>query len=142
MPRELKEVIEELKKEGIEAAKAEALAGELSCRVLDLDAVGREPADALVNTTSVGMTPHAEGIVVPPERLPAFDVVMDIVYAPLETRLLREARRAGCRCVDGLQMLLYQGAAQFKIWTGRQPPVAAMRRALEEALARQEGGCS
>jgi shikimate dehydrogenase len=62
---------------------------------------------------------------------------MDIVYAPLETRLLREAKAAGCQAVDGLAMLLYQGAAQFKIWTGEKPPQLIMRSALEEELRRR-----
>ena len=55
---------------------------------------------------------------------------MDIVYSPLETRLLREARTAGCQVVQGLDMLLYQGAAQFELWTGRPAPVEVMRQAL------------
>ncbi|WP_457573164.1 shikimate dehydrogenase [Desulfolithobacter sp.] len=91
-------------------------------------------ADALVNTTSVGMEPDVEGIPLDPGALGQFKVVMDIVYAPLETRLLREAAAAGCQTVDGLAMLLYQGAAQFRIWTGIQPPIDVMRRALEEEL--------
>jgi shikimate dehydrogenase len=55
---------------------------------------------------------------------------MDIVYSPLQTRLLKEARAAGCRTVNGLEMLLLQGVAQFEIWTGLRAPVAVMREAL------------
>jgi len=61
-------------------------------------------------------------------------VVMDIVYAPLTTRLLREAAACGCRTVDGLQMLLHQGAAQFSLWTGREAPHRVMRQALVNEL--------
>ena len=55
---------------------------------------------------------------------------MDIVYAPLQTRLLREAEEAGCRTVSGLEMLLYQGVAQFELWTGMAAPVEVMRASL------------
>ena len=58
---------------------------------------------------------------------------MDMVYAPRETRLLREARERGCTVIDGLEMLLAQAAAQFELWTGRGAPVAAMHEALLEA---------
>jgi shikimate dehydrogenase len=59
-----------------------------------------------------------------------FSVVMDIVYAPLETRLLKESNDAGCRAVNGLAMLLYQGVAQFELWTAQEAPVDIMRDAL------------
>lgn len=104
------------------AASGQALADWLGCVFVPLDQVASVAADVLINTTSVGMEPDNEGIVVPPSLLPGFSVVMDIVYAPLETRLLREARSAGCQTIDGLAMLLYQGAAQFKIWTGGGRP--------------------
>ncbi|MCI5194529.1 MAG: hypothetical protein D3915_15650 [Candidatus Electrothrix sp. AU1_5] len=80
------------------------------------------------------MEPDNEGIAVPPAILSGFSVVMDIVYAPLETRLLREAKAAGCQVIDGLAMLLYQGIAQFELWTGEEAPRAIMRSALEEEL--------
>jgi len=116
------------------AEKGEALAQWLGCSFLSMDAVNTFDADVLINTTSVGMEPDFDGIVVPPECLNQFSVVMDIVYAPLQTRLLREAALAGCATIDGLSMLLYQGAAQFKIWTGGTPPQLIMRSALEEEL--------
>ena len=93
------------------------------------------PADVLINTTSVGMEPDSNSIIIPPELLPRFSTVMDIVYAPLETRLLHEATLAGCNTIDGLSMLLYQGAAQFEIWTGKKPALETMRSALEQALS-------
>lgn len=91
-------------------------------------------ADVFINTTSAGMEPDVDGIIIPPEMLDRFTAVMDIVYAPLETRLLREARAVGCRTIDGLSMLLHQGAEQFRLWTGEAAPEAAMRSALEIAL--------
>lgn len=112
------------------AEKGRALARLLDCAWFPLDETGQQKADILINATSVGMTPNVSVIPVDPAVLPAFQVVMDAVYAPLQTRLLREAAAAGCRCVDGLQMLLYQGVAQFELWTGREAPLAVMRQAL------------
>ena len=110
--------------------RGRALAEALDCPWRPLDQTGLRPAEILVNATSVGMTPKAANSPVPRDALAAFAVVMDIVYSPLRTRLLRDAAAAGCRCVDGLQMLLYQGVAQCELWTGRTAPVAAMRAAL------------
>ena len=115
-------------------AKGRALAAQLRCPFVPADQLAGLRADALINTTSVGMAPHADALPIRPELLPRFAVVMDIVYAPLTTRLLREAAACGCRTVDGLQMLLHQGAAQFTLWTGREAPLNVMRQALENEL--------
>jgi shikimate dehydrogenase len=112
--------------------KGQTLARQLGCDFVELDELAGVRADALVNATSVGMVPAAERTPVPAELLGNYPVVMDIVYAPLNTRLLREARAAGCRVIDGLAMLLYQGAAQFELWTGRQAPLSVMRAVLTE----------
>jgi shikimate dehydrogenase len=61
---------------------------------------------------------------------------MDIVYAPLETRLLREAKNAGCETINGLLMLLYQGTAQFEAWTGQDAPIEVMHAALMQAITK------
>ncbi len=112
------------------------LAQWLGCAFCPAGDVGGIAGSALVNTTSVGMEPHIEVMPIDSASVGHFQVVMDIVYAPLKTRLLQEAEGAGCTTVDGLSMLLYQGAAQFKIWTGKQPPQEVMRAALLEELAR------
>lgn len=112
----------------------QALALWLGCEFLSLDSISGFSADVLINTTSVGMEPNIDDIIVPANVLSQFSVVMDIVYAPLQTKLLQEAKAAGCETIDGLAMLLYQGAAQFKIWTGGSPPQLIMRSALEEEL--------
>ncbi|MGR3494493.1 shikimate dehydrogenase [Citreimonas sp.] len=84
----------------------------------------------LVNTTSLGMTGKAE-MRVPLDGLHPACVVSDLVYAPLETRLLRIARERGCRTVDGLGMLLHQAVPGFERWFGRRPDVdAALREAV------------
>ncbi len=115
-------------------AKGERLAGRLDCRFYRPEELGRLKADALINATSVGMTPKPENTPVPKEFLHNFAAVMDIVYAPVATRLLREAAASGCRVVDGLAMLLYQGAAQFELWTGRPAPIGVMRDILAKRL--------
>jgi shikimate dehydrogenase len=65
---------------------------------------------------------------------------VDIVYRPRRTPLLAAARAAGAVTVDGLQMLLHQGALAFALWTGREAPLECMRRALLRAAARAELG--
>ncbi|MCI5188369.1 MAG: shikimate dehydrogenase [Candidatus Electrothrix sp. AS4_5] len=125
------------------AASGKALADWLGASFVPLAEaeVTSVSADVLINTTSVGMEPDNEGIAVPPAILSGFSVVMDIVYAPLETRLLREAKAAGCQTLDGLAMLLYQGIAQFELWTGEEAPRAIMRSALEKELVCRFSGC-
>jgi shikimate dehydrogenase len=115
--------------------RGRALADTLGCLWRPLKDTGSRPAEILINATSVGMAPKASDSPVRRDVLSSFTVVMDIVYSPLQTRLLREAAAAGCRCIDGLQMLLYQGAAQCELWTGRTAPVKAMRAALLQATA-------
>ncbi len=119
------------------AASGEALATWLNCEFIPLHEIAQQTGEVFINTTSVGMEPDVNVCIVPPEILPRFSVVMDIVYAPLETRLIREAKAAGCKTIDGLAMLLHQGAEQFRIWTGQTAPEAVMRTALLEELHRR-----
>ncbi|MGB9661554.1 MAG: shikimate dehydrogenase [Moorellaceae bacterium] len=92
--------------------------------------------DLIINTTSIGMSPHQEGVPLDPELLQPHHLVYDLVYNPLETRLLAAARRRGCRTVSGLSMLLYQGAEAFTLWTGREAPLEVMRETLSRFLMR------
>lgn len=112
----------------------QALAENLGCPWHPLADIVNLGADAVVNATSVGMGKMADMSLVPTAKIADFPVVMDIVYAPLETRLLREAKEAGCRTIDGLKMLLYQGAAQFELWTGEEAPLSVMGQELITAL--------
>ena len=118
----------------LDTAKALALSREFWVEVVAPDYLGEYAAGVLINATPVGMEPQSEAIPLDPELLSRYQVVMDIVYRPLETRLLREARSRGCRVIDGLQMLIHQGAAQFELWTGRPAPVEVMARAAYQAL--------
>ena len=87
-------------------------------------------SDMLINATSVGMSPNESESVVDPDWLKPSLCVMDIVYNPVETRLVRIARGAGAKVINGVEMLLYQGAASFEIWTQCKAPVDVMRKAL------------
>jgi shikimate dehydrogenase len=114
--------------------KGQALAKLLGCPWLPLAEAATFKADALVNATSIGMAPQQDMLPIAQEALANFQVIMDIVYAPLKTRLLQEAELAGCQTINGLAMLLYQGAAQFELWTGLQAPVEVMRQSLLSSL--------
>lgn len=116
------------------AQRGRALAQALGVEWLPLETLARHRTDILINTTSVGMHPDTAATPVPAGCLRPGMVVMDIVYNPLETRLLREARCAGCEVIDGVAMFVHQGARQLALWTGRQPPVAVMRRAVLACL--------
>jgi 3-dehydroquinate dehydratase/shikimate dehydrogenase len=95
--------------------------------------------DVLVHATPVGSLEAPDETLVPAAWHRPGSVVFDMVYAPLETRLLRDARAAGCVTIDGLEMLVAQAAPQFETWTGLEAPVEVMRRAAHGHLARQAG---
>ena len=82
----------------------------------------------LVNGTSVGMAPKTENTIITDTTMFHKDLfVFDVIYNPQETRLLREAKEAGCKTGNGMYMLLYQGAASFKLWTGEEMPVEIIK---------------
>ncbi|MEK7403754.1 MAG: shikimate dehydrogenase [Acidobacteriota bacterium] len=92
--------------------------------------------DALVHATPLGMFPQAEECFFP-GRIPA-EIVFDMVYNPLDTLLLRRAREQGKTVIRGLEMFNEQAARQFEIWTGDEPPRAAMEKAALEALSQSQ----
>ncbi|WDL96314.1 shikimate dehydrogenase [Alicyclobacillus sp. ALC3] len=127
-----------------DVGKAEAIARQFADRLTidihDWQARGEviSACDLAVNTTSLGMWPHEDGS--PVQDADCFktgQVVQDLVYAPLETHFLRLARSGGATPVDGLGMLVGQGAASFRLWTGLAAPQAVMRQAAEQALAQR-----
>jgi shikimate dehydrogenase len=118
----------------IDQGRAGALAGDMQVEAIPLNALEQCPAAILVNATPVGMTPDVEGIPINPDLLGRFRLVMDIVYRPLKTRLLREAEARGCATLDGLQMLIHQATAQFELWTGQPAPLKTMSRAAYAGL--------
>ncbi len=120
------------------AARAEALAEAAGATAVPVDAPPA-PYDCVVNCTSAGM--HGSGakdaLPCDPAAAAPATLVVDIVYAPEETPLLRAARAAGLPVLGGLPMLIHQGALAFELWTGRPAPLDVMREAARAALARE-----
>jgi shikimate dehydrogenase len=120
-------------------AKAVALAGETGAIGAGLDETARAADyDVIVNATPLGQHDAAARtepvIPVPVEALRAGQVVMDIVYKPVRTRLIEAARSRGATAIHGGRMLLHQAAAQFELYTGRPAPLEAMEAALHAAI--------
>jgi shikimate dehydrogenase len=115
------------------ARAAAALAGERG-RVGEQADVAS--ASIVVNATSVGM--GGEGLVVPADLLSPAQAVVDLVYHPVETPLLTAARARGARAIDGVGMLVHQGALAFRLWTGVEPPIEVMNGAARAALGERE----
>ena len=90
--------------------------------------------DILINTTPLGMKPNVDSIPVEKKYLNKGMIVMDIVYNPFKTRLLKVAQDLGCTTIDGASMFVFQGACQFELWTGKKAPVDFMRKTVLEAL--------
>ncbi|HEX6115838.1 MAG TPA: shikimate dehydrogenase [Solirubrobacterales bacterium] len=121
--------------------RAERLARDLGVRPVEPDT--SHPAteisryELIVNATSVGLEPPGrEGADLKALRLDADSLnerhlVVDLVYGSSDTELVRAARRGGANVVDGREVLVQQGAASLRIWTGREPPLEAMRRAIQ-----------
>ncbi|HVF29650.1 MAG TPA: shikimate dehydrogenase [Pyrinomonadaceae bacterium] len=121
-------------------AKASTFKDEFGISVLGLETenwkleTGRKP-DILVNATPTGTRgPNQDESIATADELRNVKLVYDLVYNPLETRLLQEAKRAGAKTLGGLDMLIAQGVKQFEIWTGREAPVNEMRSAIEKRL--------
>jgi len=129
--------------------RADALAGLLAAKAnLDVEVLpwpdGKEKtglaeamqsADLVVQATPVGMYPNdGSTIPLPYAMFRPGQVACDLVYNPVETLFLKGARQAGATAVDGLGMLLYQGALAFELWTGSAAPLEVMRKALLEAV--------
>ena len=95
-------------------------------------------ADILINATPVGMWPKVNESIVPKELIHSKLTVFDIVYNPIETRLIIEAKEVGCPIAYGHKMFLYQAAEQFELFTGHEPPLLEMEQALIKALEGEE----
>jgi shikimate dehydrogenase len=109
---------------------------------LEIEGVGLEAGDIrrgaggsvlCVHATSLGLSPD-DPLPMDPAALPAGCFLYDLVYGPRETALVHAARAAGYRAADGKEMLLRQAVAGYRIFTGKEPPVDAMRRGMEEGI--------
>ena len=117
--------------------RGHSLAAEMNCTFVEWQSWDRLEIELLVNATPVGMSDTRDQSLISAQQLKGGMVVLDMVYRPLETRLLIDSATAGSICVSGLEMLLHQGVAQFEIWTGEEAPVEVMRQALVESLANE-----
>ena len=93
-------------------------------------------ADIIINATSLGMSKGESELLspIPQELLYSSQVVFDLVYTPEQTPLLQMAESAGAQCIGGLAMLVFQGAASFRLWTDKNPPLEVMFRAAKKEL--------
>jgi shikimate dehydrogenase len=127
------------------AARFAAAMSEMTGQAIQVLALTKENMAAavdnstlLINTTSVGMYPHADSTLVDHRMIKPHLTVVDIVYNPLKTKLLAEAERAGARTISGIDMLIWQGALAFEIWTGKQAPINIMRKDAQRYLKSHE----
>jgi len=97
-------------------------------------AAAMETADLIINCTPVGMHPKVDASVVPADLFRTGQVVFDVVYTPLETKLLADARARGLKGISGVEMFINQAALQFEQFTGVEAPVEVMRRVVLEHL--------
>jgi shikimate dehydrogenase len=92
-------------------------------------------AHVLIHCTPIGMSPKVHETSVPATLLHTGLTVMDIVYNPRDTRLLKDAKVAGCRVIPGIEMFLHQASAQFELWTNQAAPTDVMRAVLESRFS-------
>jgi 3-dehydroquinate dehydratase/shikimate dehydrogenase len=116
--------------------RARALARAVGGEIIDRRKIARRSFDAIVNCTPVGMHPGG-GSPLESRELNC-RLVMDLIYRPLKTELLRRAERRGIETISGVDMFVAQGAAQWKLWMGQRAPERAMRRAVLAALQKEE----
>ncbi len=106
---------------------------QLALAINDWDALPQ--MQLIINATSVGMAPRVDESPLPTKFVLAkHAVVFDLVYNPPATKFLRDAKRDGARGIGGLEMLIYQGARAFELWTGERAPIRVMRAAATNAL--------
>jgi shikimate dehydrogenase len=114
--------------------KGENLAKVLGSNFYPLNKLKKLDCDILINTTSLGMKPDIEKTPVDKKNLNNDMVVMDIVYNPMKTQLLKDAEKIGCDTISGISMFVYQAAFQFELWTGIKAPIEVMKRAVLDGL--------
>jgi shikimate dehydrogenase len=128
--------IDDEERRGLASDLTKKMAGDVVNAFLDEQALKAALSEArvLIHCTPIGMSPKTGLTCVPPKLLHPGLTIMDIVYNPRETQLLADARAAGCRTISGLEMFLYQAAAQFEHWTDEPAPTQVMRTVLESRL--------
>lgn len=115
-------------------ATGERLAADLKSEFCPLSDCQPDRYEILINTTPVGMYPDNGATPLPKKTLSKEMVVMDIIYNPLKTRLLKKAEAQGCRTISGMTMFVFQAALQFELWTGVKAPLDVMQQSALAAL--------
>jgi 3-dehydroquinate dehydratase/shikimate dehydrogenase len=115
-------------------AQARQLAAEFGARAAPWSGRLQRRGEVVVNATSVGMHPAVDASPLPPESLAGCRLVFDLIYNPIETKLLGLARRAGVATLGGLEMFVRQAASQFALWTGVTPDLDTGRRIVRRCL--------
>lgn len=118
--------------------KAEAIAEEFEAELIGFREIKAAGFDIIVNATPVGTFPQIEQSLLTADQIKKGATVMDIITHPLETQLLREAKKAGAETVSGERMLLHQAAGQFEIWFDEPAPFKAMEEALYAELKKRK----
>jgi 3-dehydroquinate dehydratase/shikimate dehydrogenase len=116
--------------------KAERLAAEFSCDFAGLDELRNVEAELVINCTSIGIYPNVEQSPLPKECINKNMAVFDTVYNPAETLLLKQAKQAGAKTIDGLTMFINQALAQFKLFTGQAADIEIMKKTICNCLAK------
>ncbi len=98
--------------------RAEKLIGEFGGKVLDFDEVEPDEIDLIINTTPIGMSPNTNVSPLPKDFLRSYHIVFDIVYNPVDTKLLQDAKEIGAKTIFGLDMYIAQGLRQVELWLG------------------------
>ncbi|HBG25994.1 MAG: shikimate dehydrogenase [Planctomycetes bacterium GWF2_41_51] len=114
--------------------KARGLAGEFKCHFAQADEIQGSDAEIIINCTSIGMYPKTDVSPLPTKCLNASQTIFDTVYNPLETLLLKQAKQAGAKTVNGAEMFINQAAEQFKMFTQCDCPMEVIRKAVLNAL--------
>lgn len=114
--------------------RGEELSDLLGCSFVPLVEIKSVQADVLIHATPAGTYPNIGQCVITQDAIHEKMVVMDIVYNPVETRLLRMAGSVNCSTINGLRMFVHQGAEQFRLWTGLEAPVSYLVATVEKKL--------
>ncbi len=113
------------------------LAKELGAEVVNVQDAGEEEVDVLINCSPVGMNPDVEATPISSRHLRKGMIVFDSVYNPPETRLIRDAKAAGCIAISGIELFINQAVGQFELWTGQKAPANPMRDVVVKTIEGQ-----
>jgi 3-dehydroquinate dehydratase/shikimate dehydrogenase len=111
------------------------LAKELGGRAMPWEERHSVQPNVMINCTPIGMFPEMDATPFRKESLDARTLVFDTVYNPEQTLLIRNAKMAGCPVITGLSMFVRQAAYQYRLFTGLEPPIEAMTKALRRAIS-------